>query len=61
MVGPLEVPAMMTHWLRRLLCRLLGAPTCESCQRHMLSCIRRCGLTAAERIDYYVLSGRFPR
>ena len=53
----------MIRWLRRLLCHWLGAPTCGACQRMnaALPCIQRCGLTAVERIDYYVLSGRFPR
>ena len=53
----------MTRLLRRMLCRLLGAPTCAVCQRMnaALPCIQRCGLTADERVGYYVLTGRFPR
>ena len=59
--GAARVARAAMTWWRRLLCRLLGAPTCRSCSAYQLPCIQRCGATDRERIDRYILTGRWPR
>ena len=42
------------RWLRWLLCRLLGPPVCPTCSAYRWPCIRRCGVTDAERTRQYI-------
>ena len=51
----------MIRLLRRLLVKIAGPPVCRSCAKWGFTCIRRCGMTAAERRQLFVDTGALPR
>lgn len=60
-VGSSPTPATMLRLLRKLLVYFCGAPVCRSCERHGLPCIRRCGMSEAERRATFIATGHLPR